>query len=222
MKSKIKEEIRPFDEARPQKIKTPKGRRRKKNPFLEEKVPNENDAALSDAKRTVSFQKRPETNELANVKCMECNCVGTVMKSIDGIVLFPNKVKKTLLDLGGGLFMPNLRKMKPVETLSFASKRVQKFVDGFTQVVDNEEDEGRDSLFKRSLGKTQKLRERFVRGIENAKNEKRMEIVRMMEVLDREKTKTPAKDVPERFTGFFSDEFEEDKFWKSKKRFSLQ
>ena len=53
----------------------------------------------------------------------------------------------------------------------------------------------------------------------NARGEKTMKLVQMME---REKTKVPVKDVPDQFTGFFSDEFEKDNFWTSKKRFALQ
>ena len=138
---------------------------------------------------------------------MECHCVGTVMKTIDGMVLFSKKVKKTLLELGGGIFMPNIKKVKP--TVKIANKNAKQFVEGFNQVEDNE-----------NVGRfLQKIRKRFDRGVQMTKSENQLELVNM---IDRRRTKTPAKDVPERFTGFFSDEFEKDNFWKSKKRFALQ
>ena len=64
-----------------------------------------------------------------------------------------------------------------------------------------------------------KLRKKLAKGIESAQDEKKLEVVKMAEQLKREKTKASA---PDQFTGFFSDEFETDNFWKSKKRFSLQ
>ncbi|CAG5081852.1 Oidioi.mRNA.OKI2018_I69.PAR.g9976.t1.cds [Oikopleura dioica] len=169
--------------------------------------------------KETTVQKGPKSNELANVRCLECHAVGTVMKTIDGIVLFPNKVKKTLLELGGGILMPNIKKVKP--TVKIANNKAKKFVEGFNQVEDNEEDGENDGFLQRSIKSFRKLRTKFASGIKNTKGEKKFELVKMMERLEKEKTKTPAKDVPERFTGFFSDEFEKDNFWKSKKRFSL-
>ena len=220
MKSKIEEEIRPVEETPPPKIKKPKGRRKKKTPVSEEIAPVETDAPQNEAVVNNPPQERAKSNELANVKCLECHCVGTVMKTIDGIVLFPNKVKKTLLELGGGFFGPKIKYVKP--TVKIANNKAKKFVEGFNQVEHNEEDGQIVGFFQRSMKRVQKFRERFVSGLNNARGEKRMELVKMMERLEKEKTKTPAKDVPERFTGFFSDEFEKDNFWKSKKRFSLQ
>ena len=136
------------------------------------------------------------------------------------MVLFPNKVKKTLLELGGGILIPNIKKVKP--TVKIANSKAKKFVEGFNQVEDNEEDGENDGFFQRSVKSIRNLREKFASGVKNAKGEKKFELVKMMERLEKEKTRTPAKDVPERFTGFFSDEFEKDNFWKSKKRFSLQ
>ena len=216
MKSRIEEEIRPVEETLPPKIKKPKGRRKKKTPVDEEIAPIETDEAMVKD----SPQERPKSNELANVRCLECHCVGTVMKTIDGIVFFPNKVKKTLLELGGGFFQPKIKYVKP--TVKIANNKAKKFVEGFNKVDENEEDGANDGFFERSIKRIQKFKERFTSGIVSARGEKRMELVEMMERLEREKTKTPAKDVPERFTGFFSDEFEMDNFWKSKKRFSLQ
>ena len=72
---------------------------------------------------------------------------------------------------------------------------------------------------RKSIKRLKKLREKFSRGAESAKDEKGMEIVKMME---HEQSKTPAPNVPKKFTGWFSDEFETDDFWKSKRRFSLQ
>ena len=220
MKSRIEEEISPVKETPPPKIKKPKGRRKKKTPVGEEIAPFEIDAPQNEAMVKDPPQERAKSNELANVKCLECHCVGTVMKTNDGIVLFPNKVKKTLVELEGGFFMPKIKYVKP--TVKIANNKAKKFVEGFKQVEDNEEDGENDGFFERSMRSVQKFRERFVSGFNNARGEKRMELVKMMERLQKEKTKTPAKDVPERFTGFFSDEFEEDNFWKSKKRFSLQ
>ena len=217
MKSRIEEEIRPVEETSPPKIKKPKGRRKKKTPVGEEIAPVETDAPQSEAVVNNPPQKRAKSNELANVKCLECHCVGTVMKTIDGIVLFPNKVKKTLLELGGGILMPNIKKVKP--TVKIANNRAKKFMEGFNQVDDNEEDGENDGFFRRSYNRIQKFRNSVARGMENSRGEKKMKLVEMIE---REKTKTPAKDVPEQFTGFFSDEFEKDNFWKSKKRFALQ
>ena len=222
MKSRIEEEIRPVEKTPPPKIKKPKGRRKKKTPAGEEIAPVETDAPQNEAVVNNPPQERAKLNELSNVKCLECHCVGTVMKTIDGIVLFPNKVKKTLLELGGGFFGPHIRKAKPVETVKGANQMAKKFVEGFNQAENNEDDGANDGFFRRSIQRIQKFRKRFTSGVVNARGEKKMELVKMMERLEKEKTKTPAKDVPERFTGFFSDEFEEDNFWKSKKRFSLQ
>ena len=217
---RIEEEIRPVEETPPPRIKKPKGRRKKKTPVEKEVVPDETEVPTKDAVENDPPQERPKSNELANVRCLECHCVGTVMKTIDGIVLFPNKVKKTLLELGGGILMPNIKKVKP--TVKIANNRAKKFVEGFNKLEDNEEDRDNDGFFQRSIKTVRKFRERFASGVNNARGEKRMEVVKIMERLEREKTKTQAKDVPERFIGFFSDEFEKDNFWKSKKRFSLQ
>ena len=206
MKSRIEEEIRPVEETPPPKIKKPKGRRKKKN-VDEEIAPIKTEAVQNEAVENDPPQERPTSKELANIKCLECHCVGTVMKTIDGIVLFPNKVKKTLLELGGGILMPNIRKVKP--TVKIANNKAEKFVEGFNRVEDNED----------AGGFLQTFRKRFDRGVQMTKSHKKLELVNM---IDRRRTKTPAKDVPERFTGFFSDEFEKDFFWKSKKRFALQ
>ena len=217
MKSRIEEEIRPVEETPPPKIKKPKGRRKKKTPVGEEIAPIEIDAPQNEAMVKDPPQERAKSNELANVKCLECHCVGTVMKTIDGFVLFPNKVKKTLLELGGGFFMPKIKYVKP--TVKIANNKAKKFVEGFNQIRDNEEKGENDGFFQRLLKRIQKFRNSVARGMENSRGEKKIKLVKMIE---REKTKTPAKDVPEQFTGFFSDEFEKDNFWKSKKRFALQ
>ena len=128
-----------------------------------------------------------------------------------------NKVKKTLLELGGGFFQPKIKYVKP--TVKIANNRAKKFIEGFIEVENNEDNGENDGFFQRSI---KNFIERFASGVKNAKVEKKMKLGMMMERLAREKTKTPAKDVPERFTGFFSDEFEKDNFWKSKKRFSIQ
>ena len=161
--------------------------------------------------------KRAKWMELANVKCMECHCEGSVMKTIDGIVLYPNKVKKTLLELGGGIFLPNIKKAVP--TVKIANSKAKKFIEGFNQVESDEEEGENSGCFRKPMNGLRIFRDGVTRGIENARGEKKMTLVEMME---REKRKTRAKDVPDRFTGFFSDEFEKDNFWKSKKRFSLQ
>ena len=214
------EKIRPVEETPPPKIKKPKGRQKKRIPVDEEIAPFETNHPQNEASVKDQPQKRPKSNELANVRCLECHCVGTVMKTIDGIVLFPNTVKKTLLELGGGFFMPKIKYVKP--TVNIANTKAKKFVEGFNRVEDNEEDGENDGFFERSIKSVQKFRDRFIGGLSNARSENRMELVKMMDRLEREKTKLPANDVPERFTGFFSDEFEKDNFWKSKKRFSLQ
>ncbi|CAG5076395.1 Oidioi.mRNA.OKI2018_I69.PAR.g8451.t1.cds [Oikopleura dioica] len=136
MKSRIEEES--VEGTPPPKIKKPKGRYKTKpaeeeiHPMsndLQQKQQKENqtkskndplpaEAKMSKSRNPVRIQKSPmkkttaqkgpKSNELANVRCLECHAVGTVMKTIDGIVLFPNKVKKTLLELGGGILMPNI------------------------------------------------------------------------------------------------------------------
>lgn len=159
--------------------------------------------------------KTRRRDPLANVKCLECHCVGTIMKTQDGAVLRPNTVKKTLLDFGGGFFMPNIHKVKP--TVKIVNQKAKDFVEGFNQTVDaGEEDQGNNGIFQRSTKRIRSLRDKFARGIENAQPERRMKLAKMMQ---REMVKTPA---PEKFTGWFSDEFEQHAFWKSKKRFSFQ
>ena len=159
--------------------------------------------------------KRPKKEPLANVKCLECHCVGTVMKTQGEVVLRPNTVKKTLLDLGGGLFMPNINKMKP--TVKIFNQKAKDFVEGFNQAVEaDEEDRGNDGFVKKSIKRAQTFWEKLERGIENTRPEKKMKLA---EMIRRELVKTPA---PEKFTGWLSDEFEKHAFWKSKKRFSLQ
>lgn len=202
------------EEVKLPRIKKPKSRR--KTTRVEEKTFRvENNASPT-------LQRGPKTNELANVRCMECHCVGTVMKTKDGIVLSPNKVKKTLLELGGGFFTPNIKKVKPISTLKFANRKAKSFVEGCNQVVDNEDDGRNDGFLQRSINRIQKFREQLASGINAIRGEKKMELVKMMKDLAREKTKTPAGEVPEQFTGFLSDEFEEDKFWKSNMRFAPQ
>ena len=217
MKSRIEEEIRPVEDTPPPKIKKPKDRRKEKTAVEKEIFPVETEALSDGAVEYDPPRIRAKSNELANVRCLECHCVGTVMKTIDGIVLFPNKVKKTLLELGGRILMPNIKKVKP--TVKIANNRAKKFMEGFNQVDDNEEDGENDGFFRRSYNRIRKFRNSVVRGMENSRGKKKMKLVEMIE---REKTKTPAKDVPEQFAGFFSDEFEKDNFWKSKKRFALQ
>ena len=180
----------------------PKGRR--KSTFVVEDAVQENEISGKEVAEGCSSQERQAKSRLANVKCLECHCVGTVMNTIDGIVLFPNKVKKTLLELGGGMFMPRIKFVKP--TVKIANNKVQKFMEGFSKTEVNG-------------GCFGKLRKKLAKGIESAQDEKKLEVVKMAEQLKREKTKTSA---PDQFTGFFSDEFETDNFWKSKKRFSLQ
>ncbi|CAG5100083.1 Oidioi.mRNA.OKI2018_I69.XSR.g16834.t1.cds [Oikopleura dioica] len=183
----------------------------------EEICPVEGDSVENEASNECveneSPRKGQKTNQLANVKCLECHCVGTVMKTVDGIVLSPNKVKKTLIDLGGGFFMPNLKKMMPVEKVKLANQKAKEFMEGFNVAVEKSEDNGP------SKGFFKKIRERFTRGIRMAEREKK---VRLADMLEREKKKTPARDAPDQFRGIFSDEFEENHFWRSKKRFSLQ
>lgn len=157
--------------------------------------------------------KSLKINQLANVKCLECHCTGTVMKTIDGMVLFPHDVKKTLLELERGMLMPDLKKAKP--TLEIANQKVKKFVEGFNE-LGNEQDDG---SFKLLPKKIHNLKKKISRGIENAKNEKGTEIVKIFE---KENSKTPSRYRPEKYRGWFSDEFEPDKFWKSNKRLSLQ
>ena len=53
-----------------------------------------------------------KVNPLESVRCLECHCVGTVIKTAEGAVLNPNTVKKTLLELDGGVFIPSIRKTK--------------------------------------------------------------------------------------------------------------
>ncbi|CAG5104897.1 Oidioi.mRNA.OKI2018_I69.chr1.g1649.t1.cds [Oikopleura dioica] len=167
-----------------------------------------------------SLEKRAKGEPLANVKCLECHCVGTVMKAKDQVVLRPNTVKKTLIDLGGGFFMPNIDKVKP--TVKTASQKAKKFIEGFKNIENDNDDGSENGFFKRSIKEIEKFRERFARGVENARSEKETELMNIMEGLEREETKTPPQDNPCRFTGFFSDEFEGDNFWKSKKRFAFQ
>ena len=150
MRSRTEEEVRPVEQTQQIKIKKPKDRN-KKTPLVEEKIPE------NSPMKKASAPKGLKTNELANVKCMECHCIGTVMKKFDEIVLFPNKVKRTLLELGGGILMPNIK--------------AKKFVEGFNQVEDKEESGASKGFF-------QKLRERFASGAKNARVEKRMEVVK--------------------------------------------
>lgn len=218
MRPKIEEETLPMD--KPPKLKKPKPQRENITPVEDEKRLTGKSSTLIEAAGKDSADEGPKTNQLANVKCLECNCVGTVMKKGEEIVLFPNKVKKTLLDLGGGFFMPKIKHVKP--TIKNANQMAQDFYKGFNEIVENETDDRTAGFFQRSIKRIRIFRERFARGIDNARVEKKLKIVKMMEQLDRERTKTPARDVPDKFTGLFSDEFEEDNIWKSKKRFSLQ
>ena len=169
-----------------------------------------------EAKREKTIQMEgAEANSLAHVKCLECHCVGTVMKTEDEVVLRPNIVKKTLLDLGGGLFMPNINKVKP--TVKIINQKAKDFVEGFNETIDSgEENRENNGFFQRSTKRVRTFRAKFARGIEQARPEKKMKLAKMIQA---EMVKTPA---PEKFTGWFSDEFEEHAFWKSKKRFSLQ
>lgn len=156
--------------------------------------------------------RKSKTGPLANVKCLECHCVGTVMKRKDEVVLRPNTVKKTLFDLGGGFFMPKVNKVKP--TVKIVNKKAKEFVEGFNRTVENvENDRG---IFKRSSKRVRTFREKITRGMENTRPRKKMKLPKMIQA---EMVKTPA---PDKFIGWFSDEFEEHAFWKSKKRFSLQ
>ena len=239
MRSKIKEETRFVLETFTPKKEKLKSRRKKKTSVENEILPLNNDlpkkrqqkdktakrnhplkVKTSSArlhKKRASSQKSRHLKELTNVKCLECHCIGKVMKTIDGIVLFPNKVKKTLLELGGGIIMPNINKVVP--TVKIANNTMKKFSKGFNSVSDNENNKEYNGYFGRITEQVGEFRKKIARGFENAKGQKQMKLLKMIE---REKTKTPAKDVPERFTGLFSDEFETDNFWKSKKRFSLQ
>ena len=193
MRSRIEEEIVPVEEGQVPEIK--------KHATLDP-IPEKNSLR----------PKRPKKEPLANVKCLECHCVGTVMKTKDEVVLRPNIVKKTLLDLGGGFFMPNINKVKP--TVKIVNQKAKDFVEGFNQTVEAaEENRG---LFQRSIKRVQTFRRKFDRGIENARPEKKMKLAKMIQA---EMVKTPA---PEKFIGWFSDEFEKHSFWKSKKRFRPQ
>ena len=202
-------------EAKPPEIEKPVDKSTNRDILQDENGQKEDEK--DDSKR-----KTPKINALANVKCYECHCVGTVMKKDEEVVLYPNKRKKTLLDLGGGFFMPRIKYVKP--TVKIANQRAKKFVEGFNQIEDEvgAQSDNNDGCFRIGFKKFQKFKERIFRGFENARGEQKMKIVEMMEQLDREHTKTPAEQIPERFTSFFSDEFEEDNIWKSKKRFALQ
>ena len=92
MKSTIEEEICPVERTSPPKIKKPKGRRKKKTPDFDGEIAQvETVAPPNDNVEKDPPEERPKSKELTNVKCMECHCVGTVMKTIDGLVLFPKK-----------------------------------------------------------------------------------------------------------------------------------
>ncbi|CAG5104724.1 Oidioi.mRNA.OKI2018_I69.chr1.g1484.t1.cds [Oikopleura dioica] len=191
---KIEEDIVPKNEGTPLEM----GKRHNLAPIKEENEPPD----------------APKREPLANVKCLECHCVGTVMKTKDEVVLRPNTVKKTLIDLGGGLFMPNINKVKP--TVKIINQKAKDFVEGFNETIDGG-DENRENagFFQRSTKRVRTFRARFARGMENARPEKKMKLAKMIQA---EMVKTPA---PEKFTGWFSDEFEKHAFWKSEKRFSL-
>ena len=110
-------------------------------------APLENDASQNVVGESDPPRKKMKSNELANVRCLECHCLGTVMKTMDGIVLFPNKVKKTLLELGGGIFLPNIKKVKP--TVKIANSKVKEFVKGFNNYS---KDDGKNhGYFQKSL-----------------------------------------------------------------------
>ena len=154
-------------------------------------------------------------NMMPLVKCLECHCIGKIMNTSEGVVLRPDKVKKTLVDLGGGLLLPNLRKIEP--TVKSAFELAKDFLDGFNQATDSKRADGDEKDFiKETKKRIEKIGTRFAKGIENAKGERKMKLPEMMM---RETTKTQA---PKKFTGFLSDEFERDIYWKSKKRLSFQ
>lgn len=217
MRSKIEKEISGGRDVAPRKGE--KTGRSRNSVTVEEEISSvKHDFSSNENIEISSGLKAVKTDELGDVKCLECHCVGTVMKTIDGLVLLPENVKKTLLELGKGNLMPQIHKAKP--TVSIANQKLKKFVEGFNEHVGaNMDDDENGGFFQRSINRIRKFRERFARGVENAQGDKTMELVKTMK---RAKTKTSAEDVPERFRGFLSDEFENDKFWKSNKRLSLQ
>ena len=196
MRSRIEEDIIPIEEGTPPEMK-------KRNNQVSIREESEPPPVV------------PKREPLENVKCLECHCFGTVMRTKEEVVLRPNTVKNTLVDLGGGLFMPNINKVKP--TVKIVNQKAKDFVEGFNETVDNSEDDrGNDGFFPQLTKRIRTFREKFARGIEHARSEKKMKLAKMIQA---EMVKTPA---PEKFTGWFSDEFEKHPFWKSKKRISLQ
>ena len=99
---------------------------------------------------------RIPTNPLANVKCMECHCVGTVMKTKEGVVLFPNTVKKTLLELSAGVLMPTINKVKP--TVNIANQKAKDFVRKFSKGKESSKGEKKMSVAKMMIEEQTKTR----------------------------------------------------------------
>ena len=135
---------------------------------------------------------------LANVKCLECHCVGTIMNSEKGLVLHPRMVKKTLLEHKKGI-SGNLKKFEP--TMKSAFEKGKDFVDGHFQ--------GDRTSWKKKGRRFTDSFKKYPGSVDENRAWKRT-------------TKTPKRQRPDLFTGWFSDEFEKDDFWKSKKRISLQ
>ena len=169
---------------------------------------------FSDGSEEIVAEKiKDET--LQKIKCLECHCVGAVMKTAEGLVLSPDTVKKTLLELDGGVFIPSLKKLEP--SMKNAFQRAKDFKKGFNESGKNNQDDDIETGFIEKTGRRiQSIKERINRGIKNARDAKKMNIGK---VIERENKKSAA---PEKFKGLFSDEYQEERFWKSWKRFARQ
>ena len=155
-----------------------------------------------------------EAHQEQLVRCLECNCIGTLWNTAESTVLRPDKVKTTLPELGGGFFMPKYLNGK--KDFKMSLKEAKQVAEQFNKSAD----EG-----KNESGLIDKTKVKMKRAKKFIKSE--MELLNIIEIkreglgqtLEFESRKTTE---PKKYTGLFSDEFEEDDAWKSWKRFALQ
>lgn len=93
MRLRIDEEIRSIDEVLPSEIEK-----------------SENETSVKEINH--GFLDKDKRETLMNVKCLECHCIGTVMKMKQKVVLRPNTAKETLFNLDGAFFMPKSNNFK--------------------------------------------------------------------------------------------------------------
>ena len=88
----------------------------------EEIVPADRDRQ---GKREESIQiEETESHSLAGVKCLECHCIGTIMKSENEVFLRPDIVRKTLPGLKKGMIR-NLHRIPPTMKSAFEEVRTE-------------------------------------------------------------------------------------------------